>query len=198
MMQVTEIITEKKKLLIHTDSGLCFPLYQKEAAQYQICEGSRITDELWAQIRREVLDLRAKKRAMYLLEKMDRTEAQLRRKLQENHYPEEVVTCAMDYVRSFHYIDDYRYAAAFIRSRQGAKSRIQLKMSLLQKGVPADLIEQALEDECSEEEEVLIRKLLEKKKYDPEQMDQQQKYKIYQSILRKGFSGSIVRNAMGL
>lgn len=197
-MQVTEIITEKKKLLIHTDNGLCFPLYPKEAAQYQICEDSRIPDELWAQIRREVLDPRAKKRAMYLLEKMDRTEAQLHRKLRENGYPEEVVVCAMDYVKSFHYIDDYRYASVFIRSRQGAKSRMQLKMSLLQKGVAADLIEQALEEEYSEGEETLIRKLLEKKKYDPEQMDQQQKYKIYQSILRKGFSGSIVRNVMGL
>ncbi len=52
---------------------------------------------------------------------------------------------------------------------------------------PSDLIEQALEDEYSGEEEQLIDRLLEKKHYDAETMDQKEKQRIYQYLMRRGF-----------
>ena len=44
--------------------------------------------------------------------------------------------------------------------------RLQIKMKLYERGVPSDLIEQALEDEYTGEEDRLIDRLLEKKQYD--------------------------------
>ena len=86
----------------------------------------------------------------------------------------------MDYVKSFHYVDDYRYACTYIRYHQSEKSRLQIKMKLYERGVPSDLIEQALEDEYTGEEDRLIDRLLEKKQYDADTMDQKEKQKIYQ------------------
>ena len=138
----------------------------------------------------------AKKRALNLLQRMDRTEYQLRRKLKENGYPEEVVECALDYVKSYHYVDDFRYASSYIRYHQTQKSRMQMKIALQQKGIRSEIIEQALAEEYTEEEEELIRKLLEKKHYDPECCDQKEKQRIYQYLLRRGFSGHMVRRQM--
>lgn len=198
-MQIMEIISGKKgRVTVCLDNGLSFPLYQKEAAGYHLEEGKEVSQEEWRQIRTEILDNRAKKRAMHLLQKMDRTEYQLRRKLEENGYPEEVAESAVDYVKSYHYIDDLRYASAYIRCRQGHKSRLQLKISLRQKGVSEEVIAQALETEFTDGEDELILKLLEKKHYDPVSMDQKEKYKIYQYLMRKGFSGETVRHLMKL
>ncbi len=127
-MQIEEIIQGKKgKLIIRAEGGLSFPLYEKEAAKYRLTEGGTLTEQEWNEICSEILEKRAKRRAMYILQRMERTECQLRRKLQENGYPEEIVECAMDYVKSFHYVDDYRYACTYIRYHQSEKSRLQIK-----------------------------------------------------------------------
>ena len=136
----------------------------------------------------ETLSRQAKKRAMYLLEKMDRTEAQLREKLRQDQYEEEVIEEAIAYVKSFHYIDDFRYACNYIRYRSQSKSRRILALELSRKGVSGELVEQALDTEYPEEDEtVKIRRWVEKKHYDAETADVAQKRKMYQFLLRKGF-----------
>lgn len=198
-MRILEITKEKKgKILVHTDGVDCFPLYAKEADAWGVREGAELSDAKWQELCEEVLKKRVIRRAMYLLQQMDRTEAQLRRKLADGHYPEELIDAAVAYVESWHYIDDFRYACTYIRSRQSEKSRIQIKMALVQRGVPADLIDRALEEEYEDNEEELIARLLEKKHYDPEQMDRKEKYKIYQFLARKGFSISKIKRQMDL
>ena len=57
--------------------------------------------------------LRAKKKAMSLLNYNDRTEWELMDRLSGAGFSEEAVNGAMEYVKSFHYIDDERYAMRF-------------------------------------------------------------------------------------
>ncbi|MCC8150941.1 MAG: RecX family transcriptional regulator [Lachnospiraceae bacterium] len=177
---------------------MVFPLYEKEAVSWQLTEGGELDAETWDRLCREVLNKRVIRRAMFLLEKMDRTELQIRRKLRDNHYPEELIDVAVDYVKSYHYIDDLRYAEVYIRSHQSDKSRAQLRAALQQRGVPSDLIAQAMEEAYEDCEEELIRKLLLQKQYNPEHMDRKQKYRIYQCLLRKGFSNSQIMRQMDL
>ena len=59
--------------------------------------------------------LQAKKKALKLLEYQDRTEKQLCDKLKEGGFPPFAVSEAVAYVRSFHYIDDERYAEKLAR-----------------------------------------------------------------------------------
>lgn len=198
-MQILEITKEKKgKILVHTDGVDCFPLYEKEADAWEIREGAELSREKWEELCSEILKKRVIRRAMFLLQQMDRTESQLRRKLAEGHYPEELIDEAVAYVESWHYIDDFRYACTYIRCHQAEKSRIQLKLVLVKRGVPSELIDRAFEEEYADNEEELIAKLLEKKHYDPEQMDQKEKYKICQFLLRKGFSISKIKRQMDL
>lgn len=198
-MEIKEITQIKNgRVRIRLEGGLSFLLYKKEAATFQLQEGDFLSEEAWTEIRNEILLKRAKKRALYLLQKMDRTEKQLRDKLHEGEYPEDVVNEAIAYVESFHYIDDDRYAANYVHFHQDKKSKRQLQMDLMQRGVSAEQIEHAFEEELTVTAEELIKNWLLKKHYDPAEADDTQRRRIYQFLLRKGFKSEEIMRCMRL
>ncbi len=123
-MTVTEIEPLSKiRFKVYLDGSFAFVLYKGELSRFSITAGAEISRETVEMIRREVVFKRAKLRAMYLLEDMDRTEAGLREKLRQGLYPEDAAEEAIQYVKSFGYLDDLRYAENFVRTRKGSKSR---------------------------------------------------------------------------
>lgn len=165
-----------------------FVLYAGEARSLPLSEDGELSPEQYQEILREILIPRARKRALHLLEQMDRTEAQLRQKLVQGEYPETVVEDAVAYVKGFRYIDDFRYACNYIRYRRDGKSRRQLFLELARKGISGERIRQALEAEygCEDEGEKILR-WMEKKQYDPGAAQQKEKQRMYQFLMRKGF-----------
>ena len=161
-----------------------------------ICPRDRTFREtLYQELLFDVLGKRATKRAMHLLEKQDRTEYQLREKLRQNEYPKEAVEQAIAYVKSYHYIDDLRYACSYVRYQKEKKSNRRLQQDLQKKGVAKEFIEQALLEEGNEDETDAIQRLLEKKGYTPE-MPREQANKIYQFLLRRGYKSSDILYVM--
>ena len=117
-----------------------FVLYKGELKRFGIKQGENLAQENYEKIQNEVLLKRAKKRAMHLLEDMDRTESALREKLKAGQYPGECNRAEqLTYVRSFGYLDDARYAENFIMSRKDTKSKREIKALLSQKGVSDDI-----------------------------------------------------------
>ncbi|MEE1315058.1 MAG: regulatory protein RecX [Faecalimonas sp.] len=140
---------------------------------------------------------RAKKRTLYLLERMDRTEQQLRQKLQQNGYSEEVIEAAVSYAASFGYVNDAAYAERYVSARKGRKSCLEMKMSLLQKGVERELVEQAIDEYCEEQDELqAIQSILEKKHYSPDEATPEQKKRLQEHLARKGFHYEDIHRAM--
>ena len=154
-----------KKVRVVFEDAEDLVLYRGEIRKYRIEEGVDLPEEEYHEIFYQVIGKRAKKRAMHLLEKMDRTESNLREKLRMNGYPQELVDEAVDYVKRYHYIDDRRYAENYVRFHQGQKSAARLKMDLMRKGVSKDLIEQALSQEYQSDERKMIEQILQKKGY---------------------------------
>ena len=187
---------EKGRLCVCFDNGTELILYRTEARRFGLREEYTVTDAVFQELLFDVVGKRAKKRAMHLLEQMDRTEQQLREKLKQGGYPQVCIDEALDYVKSYHYVDDYRYACTYIRYRQERMSRQQLKVKLAQKGVPGDLMQQAL-DECYEgDEDGQIKQLLEKRRFDPAHADRKEFNRTYQYLMRRGFPGSAILRAM--
>lgn len=187
---------ENGRLCFHLDNGTKLVLYRGEARKFRMQEGSVLSEEEEYQLIHEVIGKRAKKRAMHLIEQMDRTEHQLRDKLVQGGYPQVCVEQAIAYVKSYHYIDDRRYACTYIRYRQDRMSRQQLKLKLAGKGVAGDVIEQALEETYEGDEAAQIARLLEKKHYDAQTADQKEFRRVYQFLMRRGFKSSDVLKAM--
>lgn len=178
------------------DNGTTCVLYRTEAVRYSIMEGAFISEADYEKLITEVVGKRAKKRALHLLEQMDRSERKLREKLTQGGYPDCCVDVAIDYVKSFHYLDDYRFASTYVRYHQDSLSRRQLEQKLMTKGIGRDDINCAIDSEYTADEEKHIAKLLEKKHYDPDNCDEKEFRRIYQFLMRRGFKSSQILSAM--
>ena len=187
----------KTKFKVYLDGAFAFVLYKGELKRYEIKTGEELSEESYAKIQTEVILKRAKKRAMHLLEDMDRTESALREKLRMGLYPESAIEGAIEYVRSFGYLNDTRYAENFVMSRKDSKSKREIRALLTQKGVSDDLITQAFEQCYGEEsEQEAIRRILQKKHVDPETMDDKEYQKILGYLARKGFRYETIRRVI--
>ena len=91
----------KTKFKVYLDGTFAFVLYKGELKRFGIKQGEDLTQENYEKIQNEVLLKRAKKRAMHLLEDMDRTESALRKKLKAGQYPENAISGAIDFPFAF-------------------------------------------------------------------------------------------------
>ena len=187
---------EKGKSALILDNGEELILYRSELRALSLSGQMELPEELYRKIMDEVIGLRAKKRAMHLLERMDRTEKQLYDKLLQNGYPQECIDNAILYVKKYHYIDDRRYAANYIRCYQDRKSRLRMQQDLLRKGVSRALIEEVLEEEFQADERIQIRSLLEKRGFDATECDEKERQRCYQFLMRRGFKSSDILKVM--
>ena len=192
---------DKKRCKIYLNEEFAFLLYKGELSEYKIVQGYIITDDIYNKITEETLLKRAKKRCLNLLEKKNYTEYKLREKLREGLYPTEIEEKAIAYVKSFHYIDDYRYACDYIFYHKDSETRKKIEEKLGIKGIEASILQKAFADSYKEGEELQIEleqvyKLLQKKHFDRENMDWKEKQKIYAYLLRKGISNSVIKKAM--
>lgn len=208
-MELTVTMTEpftkgKGRVSVFLNDRFAFVLYKGELSQYGLEIGSIVDDDLYDRILKETLIPRARKRAMNLLKTIDRTEADVRRKLFEGGYPQEAVEAAIEYLRSYHYLDDMRYATEYIRFKLQTMSRRQITAKLSEKGIDKHTIEEAFasyEEESGEDsgesEKALIRKLISKRcPQGVENLDYESRQKLYGYLYGKGFSMAVIDDVM--
>lgn len=196
ILVLSEEAMTKGKIRVRLDTGLTCILYRSEQRQINAYEGSSLTREQYEILVHEILGKRATKRAMHLLEKMDRTEYKLREKLSEGGYPDEAIEDAIGYVKRYHYLDDERYARNYVFLAQDRKSRKKLSIELYQRGIKKELIDRILEEEYDADEEKQICQLLEKRGFDPKTCSEKERQKLYQFLLRRGFQSSDICKVM--
>jgi regulatory protein len=204
MVTVTEMKQEKGRgrLSLSFDNGITVLLYRSEARRFHLAQDSAVTDEAFRNLLEKVVAVRAKKRALHLLEQMDRTEKQLRDKLNQGGYPQECIDTAIDYVKSYHYIDDYRYACSYVRCTMERMSRIKIRQKLTERGIRREIIDQALEENFGFEEDaenletVQINRLLTKRNFIPGHSDEKEFRRTYQFLLRRGYRSNDIVQAM--
>ena len=131
MKQICEIkkLTGGRYLVLLEDESM-FPLYAKELEEFGIKEEGYLGEREIERIFREILPKRSKLCAMHFLQSTDRTEYQLRKKLESLFYPEDIIEEAVSYVKKFHYIDDMRYAVNYLECHKDSKSMRQLEQEL--------------------------------------------------------------------
>lgn len=184
------------KLRIHFEGKENLIFYYSEISGCKLEEGQYISSTVYEQLFKEVVGKRAKKRALHLLEQMDRTEQQLREKLAISEYPSRCIDDAIAYVKSFHYLDDHRYAETFTRYKKEKLSRQQIKQKLMLKGVSREIVSEAIDSEYDVDESVHIRSLLEKKRFSKETADEGEFRRVYNYLLRRGFRSSDILKEM--
>lgn len=138
---------------------------------------------------------KARLKAMRLLEHMDRTEKGLTDRLKQEGFSGEAVQDAMDYVKSFGYINDARYAQHYISYRLGIKSKQRILQELALKGIDRETALLAWEEAAELEEpdeKALLRRTIEKKYAPGTALDDKEMRRLYGYLARRGFrSGDI-------
>ena len=196
--KITEI--SKSKLKITIDEEFAFVLYKGELHHYRLQEGEEISDEVYSEIMEEILPKRAKLRAMNLLKARAYTEKQLTDKLREGGYPESIIEDAISYVISYGYLNDRFYAADYIEYNKETRSRTQIFNSLIQKGIPKEIVEEVWEENVQEEgkdlEQKQILSWMKKKNFVPSEATYEEKQKFSAFLYRKGFQIDAIRCAL--
>lgn len=192
-MIVTELVkVSSSREKVYIDQNFAFVLYKGEIHKYGIREGKEISAAVYEELMSKVLPKRATLRCMNLLQSKDYTAEQLRRKLRQGFYPEEIIEEAIAYVESYRYVDDDRYALDYITYHAEKKSRRKIINDLKAKGISDDVSMRAFakweELGNEQDEEALVKELLEKKHYDKDTADQKEKQRLYGFLLRRGFS----------
>ncbi|MCM1325922.1 MAG: recombination regulator RecX [Bacteroidales bacterium] len=200
-MIVTQIVElSKTRSKVYIEQEPAFVLYKGELRLYHVCEGEELSEEDYNRILSEVLPKRAKLRAMNLLKSREYTREELRRKLEQGHYPRQIIEIALAYVESYGYIDDLRYAVSYITYHETDKSRRQIEQHLMQKGISKGTLEKAWQEWEEKggrlDERAMIEKLLQKRHYTGETADRKEQQRIYAFLARKGFSGEAILSAM--
>ena len=141
----------------------------------------------------------ATRKAMRLLEHMDRTEKGLRDKLRQSGFSPDAVDAALAYVQSYGYIDDSRYARTYIAYRMDSKSRQKIIQELIGKGVDKETAVAAWEEEAalnSPDERTLLIRTVEKNYAPGTELDEKEMRRLYGYLVRRGFQFSDISSVL--
>lgn len=133
---------------------------------------------------------RAKRKALQILTRMDRSEYELKNSLEKSQFSEEAVFLAIDYVKSYGYLDDFRYARHYIRMHGVDRGRVRLRFELSNKGIQDELIERAFSEEEDFDERAGIVNLLRKKWGKEEKPQTKELNKLVAYLQRRGYQSS--------
>ncbi len=137
----------------------------------------------------------AVRKAMQLLLARERSEEELRGRLTQAGFEPEETEEALNYVKSYGYVNDRRYAENYVISAASKKSRRMIRSYLEEKGLAEEEIERALAD-LPEDETPLVASLLVKKAGPPHPMEEKELRRVFAYLARKGFPSSDIWRAL--
>lgn len=119
------------------------------------------------------------------------SEAELRRKLRAKNFDRQTIDETLARLRDEKWLDDERFAAAFVRTRvQKGIGRLRIRRELMAVGIDDDVAERAVRDHAADGEDDRLRAAYEKlaRRLGGD------RDKIAARLLRQGFEMSAIRN----
>lgn len=179
---------------VYLDGEFAFGLSRIVSAWLQ--PGQEISEEkiqeLKAQDAREV----AFQRAIRYLDYRPRSTAEVRKKLAEKEIPEEIVDLVIERLEELKILDDARYAASWVESRNEFRPRSKrlLQYELRQRGIDQENIEKALDNL---DEQSLAYQAAAKQSRRLEGCDWQNfQKKLYAHLARRGFDYDTIQSVV--
>lgn len=198
-MLVTAITQQKRdpdRYNIFLDGEYAFSLPMQDILYFKLKEGQEAAEETIDYIQSSLLYIKAQDTALHYIGYKMRTVQEIRRKLTEKEFPEEVIERVLLFLEKYGYADDREYCRKYIKEtlRLKPKGGYAIKAELKQRGISERLIEEALaEAEPDEVGDALF--WLRKKTKGIYPTEQKEKKRVYDFLLRKGYSYSVIAEA---
>lgn len=195
-MTVTEVIRDKKHCMrVETDSGRTVYIDRDVCSDYALSPGKILSDSELEEILERSGYVRAKERALWYLDRADHSEKALYSKLIRAGFSPQPCAAVIAWLREYGLVDDRRYAARFAeRCAEANISGRAAYCKMLEKGVPRELAKQAI-DALDTDEAAQIRALIDKK-YRNKLTDRDSVRRVYEALVRRGFSFGAVRDVL--
>ena len=195
-MRITAVKEQKKHLCrLLFEDGAEMLLDRDTCAENGLNPGRDIDETQLADLRYDSDYRRAKERALWYLDRADRTEKGLYRKLLDAGFDQKASAAVIARLTELGLIDDRRFAENFAaRCEEANVSQRETVRKLLEKGVPYDLAKEAA-GQRETDEETRIAALIEKK-YARKLTEENGVQKVYAALARKGFSFGAIKSAL--
>ncbi len=195
-MAELKIVTKGSRYFIYIDDDKIGFLYSSDLKRIGLEDGQVIDDETVEELK-DILYRRTYNKACSYLESSEYCGSEIRFKLKHNEYSDEMIDRAIDELYSHGYLNDRRYAEAFIRSYYRTKGRKLIEYELGYKKIDQQTIREAFDAFFEDEEydeEAIIGELINKKYGSLDLSDVKVKSKVVSYFSRKGFDLDKVNN----
>ncbi len=200
-MIISSIEVQKKdenRRSVFIDGEFAFGLLYADVLFYNLVENEEITQEKYNSIIRNKILTSAKDKAFNFLSFKNRTVKEMKKKLLEKEFSDDVINQVIEMLMKYNYLNDAEYAKKFIKDKLEIKGygKYRIKSELKQKGIEIEIIDELLVDtECIEIEKVitLINKKLRFRTL--ESLDIKEKRKIYNFLQRRGYSYNVINES---
>lgn len=183
---------------IFVDGEFVAGAHEEVVAALNLKVGQSFDSERLAEVIRKETTRKALESALRLISYRDRAEAEIRRRLGGNDFPEDVVDEVVDRLSRMGLLDDEKFSRDWVKSRTVSKpmGRTRLAWELRAKGVDQLAVEQALEglDENAECEMALSLVLKRAEKSDTS--DPSFRDKTASFLRRRGFRWDAIARAL--
>jgi len=185
---------------VFIDGKFSFSLSIDLALEHGLKKDLVIDDALLKVLLQQDGDAKATARALYFLGYRQRSENEVRQKLREKEFPDDVITRVLDKLRRNNLIGDENFAQNWVesRSRNRPRGARMLRQELRQKGISPKTISAVMPDQDDELANAIfaLQKILQSKERAWENLEEKEKYqKCIQHLMRRGFNYSICKTA---
>lgn len=194
-MTVTDLISKKGHLIsLEFDNGESVLIDKDVLIEECIYKDDELTPERVRELEEKSHYVRAKQRALWLLDRYQYTERRLKDKLKSAGFSEEISQKAVERLKELCVINDNGLALRYAEecSTKGISKRAAY-LKLMQKGFDSETIKQALES-TDFDEQTQLKELIERKY--ASKIAKGETQKVYSALIRKGFSYGAVRSAL--
>ncbi|MCI1958771.1 MAG: recombination regulator RecX [Clostridia bacterium] len=196
-MIITDIKPQKKsdRFSVFIDGEYSFSLIKEDLLFFKIKKDEEISKKTYDYIIDTVVYIKAQDAALKFLAHKMRTGKEIRRKLKEKEYSENVIEKVEKFLIKYNYINDFEYCLAYIRQSQKLKplGSIAIKQKLRFYGVDDSTIEKALSESDIDETGQASQLLDKKMSIMDNGIDAAKKRKLQDFLLRRGYSYDIIR-----
>ncbi len=137
--------------------------------------------------------------ALYLLRNRARSKRDMLVKLRDKGYEDDQITKTIADLERIGFLDDQKYAANYSHDkvRLYRRGRHRIALELIQKGIPKEIINEAVGAIDQEEELAAARSLLESKQRSWRELTERKRFeKSVHLLQRRGFPGTLIREVL--
>ena len=200
-MLVTAIEDQKRdpaKSNVYLDGQFAFSLLKQDVLYFRIKVGEELSEDTFQYIQDSLLYIRAQEIALHFIGYKMRTEAEVRRKLEEKEVQPEIRDRVMEFLKKYDYVNDVLYVQKYVQERErlAPRGKNLLQLELRQKGVAEKTITAVLAEMELDEADAAVRLLAKKLRHAALPLDQKQKQKLLAFLMRKGFDFETAKEAI--